>query len=110
MGSIFRLELGWRHSEGQAVSPIKKAARHIIWQHFFFFFFLPPLAWHRHSNLEELISGRDGSHDFSDPRLIKPPYQNTGSWEEGVEGIQGRQKSCLPHPLQDKLKPQRNKS
>lgn len=76
----------------------------------FFFFFLPPLAWHRHSNLEELISGRDGSHDFSDPRLIKPPYQNTGSWEEGVEGIQGRQKSCLPHPLQDKLKPQRNKS
>lgn len=40
MGSIFRLELGWRHSEGQAVSPIKKAARHIIWQHFFFFFYL----------------------------------------------------------------------
>lgn len=91
MGSIFRLELGWRHSEGQAVSPIKKVARRIIWQHLFFLF-LPPPAWHRHSNLEELISGRDGSHDFSDPRLIKSPYQNTGSWGEELEGIQSRQK------------------
>lgn len=79
-----------------------------------FFFFLPPPAWHRHSNLEGLISGRDGSHDSSDPRLIKSPYQDTRSWEEELEGIQGRQKkkkkSCLPHLLQDKLKPQRNKS
>lgn len=59
---------------------------------FFFFFFLPAPAWHRHSNLEGLISGRDGSHDSSDPRLIKSPYQDMGSWEEELEGIQGRQK------------------
>lgn len=74
---------------------------------------VPPPAWHRRSNLEELISGGDGSHDFRDPRLIKPPYQNTGSSEGELEGIQGRKKkikSCLPHLLQDKLKPQRNKS
>ena len=61
---------------------------------YIYFFKLPP-AWHRHSNLEELISGRDGSHDFSDPHLIKSPYQNTGSWEEEPVGNSrqaGRQK------------------
>lgn len=58
---------------------------------------LPAPAWHRHSNLEELISGRDGSHDFRDPRLIKSPYQNTGSSEGELEGIQGRgKKKILP--------------
>lgn len=57
---------------------------------------LPPPAWHRHSNLEELISGRDGSHDFRDPRLIKSPYQNTGSSEGELEGIQGREKKKNP--------------
>lgn len=57
---------------------------------------VPPPAWHRHSNLEELISGGDGSHDFRDPRLIKSPYQNMGSSEGELEGIQGREKKNLP--------------
>lgn len=85
------MELGWSHREGQAVSPLKSKLGVLFGS-----ISLPP-AWRSGSNLEELISGRDGSHDTGDPRLIKSCAweQNQGAWERGTGG-ETRQRNCLP--------------
>lgn len=75
-------------------SPFEKVARHAIWQRTS----TPPsLARRSASNLEELISGRDGSHDSRDPRLIKSTARHrTRGPVRGGTGGNSRQKSRPP--------------
>lgn len=109
MNHLFRLELERSHCEGQTVSPLKRQL-----DVHFGSPSLPPPARHGGNNLEELNSDRDGSHGTGEPHLIKSWARLTEQESLGERNLREFKAeelpACLPHLLQDKLKPQRNKS